>query len=613
MDRNQIIGLLLISVLILVYLQFFAPEEPIKNNNPATTESVTPEEAQKPSVPSASIDTVWTDSAVFEKYGKEYGVLAKNTVGEAKEVVLENKDIKIIFSTKGGSIKSILLKDYLTFDKKSLYLVDKESNKMSFKLPTKNGAVDLNNLYFTTQSQNQVVYEKDSASVSFRLEAEPGKYIERTYTLPGEGFQILSSIQTSGLENLIENKNIQFSWINDVKKVEKDLATTRISTTVNYYTAEGDFKNISESSLDPETESFNTPVKWVSMKQRFFTSAIIMEEPFNAGEVKSSVNEADTNLVKHLEAHLTLPGSVLKDGKIDFKYYFGPNNYQITKKVTEGFGNNVYLGWAIFSTINKYLVIPIFNFLQNYIGNYGIIILILVFIIKLILFPLSYKSHISLAKTKVLKPELDEIKAKHGNDMQKVQAEQMQLYSKVGVNPLSGCIPVLLQMPIFLALYNFFPNSIELRQESFLWAADLSTYDSIATLPFSIPGGYGNHVSLFCILMTISTLVYTWFNNQVSTITGPMKSMQYVMPVIFLFFFNSLAAGLTYYYFVNNLLTIGQQLGFRLFVDEKKIRQKLDENKVKNKDKKKSKFQQRLEDAMKQAETAKKAPAKRKK
>jgi YidC/Oxa1 family membrane protein insertase len=337
-----------------------------------------------------------------------------------------------------------------------------------------------------------------------------------------------------------------------------------------------------------------------------------MDEPFTSGVVKSTVDKADSSIIKQLEAHASIPASALNDGKLNFRYYFGPNNYQITKKVTEGFGSNVYLGWTIFSTINKFLVIPIFNFLQQYISNYGVIILILVMVIKILLFPLSYKSHISLAKTKVLKPEIDEIKAKYGDDQQKIQMEQMQLYSKVGVNPLSGCIPVLLQMPIFLALYNFFPNSIELRQESLLWAHDLSTYDSIATLPFTIPA-YGSHVSLFCILMTISTLIYTWFNNQATTVTGPMKSMQYVMPVVFLFFFNNLSAGLTYYYFINNALTIGQQLGFRAFVNEKKIRMKLEENKAKNVNKKKSKFAQRLEDAMKQAEGAKKISETKKK
>jgi YidC/Oxa1 family membrane protein insertase len=611
MDRNQVIGMTLMGALVIIYFIFFSPEQPIQSNTPQSTEAPAKKEETQSATPAPQIEE--NDSATIAQQQKALGAFAAGAVGEEKEVILENADIRVFLSTKGGAVKKVLLKNYFTFDKKPLYLVDESNSKISFEIPTSTGSISTNSLFFTTQSKNVSVVEKDSGEVAFRLELEPGKFIERTYKLPGKGFQLFSSINTKGLENIIQNKDVEFSWVNDVRKVERDLEPTRASTTVNYYTSEGEFKNLSESSIDPEEEKFSTPVKWIAMKQRFFTASIIMEEPFTSGTVKSSLdNPEDTTAIKHLEAQAIIPASALKDGKIDFRFYFGPNNYQIAKKVTEGFGSNVYLGWTIFSTINKFLVIPIFNFLQQYISNYGIIILILVLVIKLILFPLSYKSHISLAKTKVLKPEIDEIKAKYGDDMQKIQVEQMQLYSKVGVNPLSGCIPVLLQMPIFLALYNFFPNSIELRQESFLWAPDLSTYDSILTLPFTIPA-YGDHVSLFCILMTISTLIYTWFNNQVTTVTGPMKSMQYVMPIIFLFIFNSLSAGLTYYYFVNNLLTIFQQLGFRAFVNEKKIRMKLDENKAKNVNKKKSKFAQRLEDAMKQAETAKKVQETKKK
>jgi YidC/Oxa1 family membrane protein insertase len=296
----------------------------------------------------------------------------------------------------------------------------------------------------------------------------------------------------------------------------------------------------------------------------------------------------------------------LQDGNGDFTFFFGPNNYQILKKIAPGFSNNVYLGWGIFSWFNKFLIIPIFNFLENYIANYGIIIMILVLIIKIMLSPLSYKSYVSMAKTKVLKPELDIIREKHEGDMQKIQAEQMQLYQKVGINPLSGCIPMLLQLPILLAMFNFFPNSIELRQESFLWADDLSTYDSIMNLPFHIPA-YGSHVSLFTLLMTASTILYTWSNSQMTTIQGPMKTIQYVMPIMFLFFLNSYSSGLTFYYFVSNIVTFGQQAIIRKFVDEDKIRAVLEENKKRNVNKKKSKFQQRLEEAMKTSEEIKKS------
>ena len=260
--------------------------------------------------------------------------------------------------------------------------------------------------------------------------------------------------------------------------------------------------------------------------------------------------------------------------------------------------------------INKFAIIPIFHFLEKYISNYGVIIIIMVFIIRLVLAPLTYKSHMGMAKMRVMKPELDEIKEKHDGDMQKAQQEQMALYQKVGINPLSGCIPMLLQMPILFAMFYFFPNSIELRQQSFLWAHDLSTYDSILDLPFTIPF-YGDHVSLFTLLMTASTILYTWSNSQITTVQGPMKSLQYVMPIMFLFFLNSYSSGLTFYYFVSNIVSFGQIALFRKFIDEDKIKKVLEENKKKNANKKKSSFQQRLDEAMKAQQKKKKQPKKK--
>jgi YidC/Oxa1 family membrane protein insertase len=264
------------------------------------------------------------------------------------------------------------------------------------------------------------------------------------------------------------------------------------------------------------------------------------------------------------------------------------------------FEKNIDLGWSVFAWVNKLLVIPVFNFLEQYFTNYGIIIILLVVFLKTLLFPLTYKSYLSMAKMKVLKPEIDAIKEKHEGDMQKSQQETMKLYSSMGVNPLSGCVPMLLQIPILFALLNFFPNSIELRQEGFLWAHDLSTYDVFAKLPFTIPF-YGDHVSMFTLLMTLSTILYTWQNNQVNTMQGPMKFYSYLMPVMIMFVVNSFSAGLSFYYFVANIITFGQQAIIRLFVDDKKIRAKLEENQVKNKDKKPGGFQKRLQEAMKAA------------
>jgi YidC/Oxa1 family membrane protein insertase len=262
--------------------------------------------------------------------------------------------------------------------------------------------------------------------------------------------------------------------------------------------------------------------------------------------------------------------------------------------------------------VNKFVIIPLFDLLNNFINNYGLIIIIMVLIIKLVLSPLSYKAYLSMAKMKVLKPEMDEIKEKHGDDMSAAQQETMKLYQQVGVNPVSGCVPMLLQMPILFAMFYFFPQSIELRGKPFLWAEDLSTYDTFIQLPFTIPF-YGSHVSLFVLLMTVSTILYTWSNQQVSTVQGPMKAFSYMMPLIFMFVLNSYPAALSFYYFVSNLVTFGQQAIIRRFVDDDRIRKILEENKKNAKNRKKSKFQQRLEAAMKAQQQQQQGQKKKKK
>ncbi|MBI3482542.1 MAG: membrane protein insertase YidC, partial [Bacteroidetes bacterium] len=320
-----------------------------------------------------------------------------------------------------------------------------------------------------------------------------------------------------------------------------------------------------------------------------------------------SFDANDSSIVKKAEVNLSIPASTLAKGKADFSYYFGPNDYRITKDVTEGFSRNVYLGWPPVIWVNKFLVMPVFQFLQKFISNYGLVILLLVLFMKLLLTPLVYHSLLGMAKMRLLKPELDLIKEKNGDNMAQAQQDQMKLYQQAGVNPFSGCIPLLLQMPILFSMFYLFPNSIDLRQQSFLWAEDLSTYDSILNLPFSIPF-YGDHVSLFVLLMTASQLVYTSQQNQLTSVQGPMKSMGYVMPVVFMFVLNSFSAGLSFYYFISNLITFSQQAIVKRFVDEDKIKAIMDENRKKaaSGTSKKSKFMTKLEDAMKASEEARK-------
>ena len=501
---------------------------------------------------------------------------------------------------------SYFLHFFKTYKKEPLILIDGESSDFSYLININNQEIDLADLYFDANTSNQVVSGNDTLEVSFTLDLGGGRRISHTYGIANGTYQIKYQLNLEGFDDVLTVDQLVYHWNDDIKALEKDVEESRLKTTINYYLASEDFEDLKARSDELEEETISEPIKWVAIKQKFFTSSsIIAEDPFTNGYIKTNVNKENENLVKNAEVLLEIP--LNETGPSNFTYYFGPNNYQILKKVTDGFSKNIYLGWPPVNFVNKFLIIPIFNFLEDAVGNYGIIILILVIIIRIILFPLSYKSHISMAKTKLLKPELDKIKEEHGNDMQKVQSAQMQLYQKAGVNPLSGCIPVLLQMPILVAMFYFFPNSIELRQEAFLWADDLSTYDSFITWNGTVPL-LGSHLSLFTLLMTLSTILYTWMNNQVTSVQGPMKNIGYFMPVVFLFVLNNFSAALTYYYFLSNIFSFGQQAVIRRYVDDEKIRQIMEDNKLKNKHKKKSKFQARLEEAMKAKEEVSTTP-----
>jgi YidC/Oxa1 family membrane protein insertase len=611
MDRNQVTGIVLIVLLMVGYMFIVGNQEDNKINKTAVDTASVKKQVTISSIGADSILMAATpDSSLEKEFVAKYGVFAFAAKGQAKELTLENNNVKVSLNSRGGIVNKVLLKKYKTDRKEPLYVVDDTSSQLNLiatlnSARANNGKVDLTDLYFSDSESKK----GDTSYVDFKINISPDKYIVQTYSLAPESYVVNYSIKFFGLDNEIQNTPVEFLWKQRLPKNEADLEQARTRSTVNYYLTNGEFDYLSETSHDLEKESLDLPIKWISMKQKFFCSAIIAQNNFEKGVVRSNVDISNPASVKNLEADLLIPIGDLKTGKGNFQYYFGPNKYEILKKVTDGFDKNVYLGFPVINWVNRFIVIPTFNFLQQFIHNYGIIIIILGILVKLILLPLSYKSQISMAKMKVMKPELDEIKAKYGDDMQKVQSEQMVLYREVGINPLSGCIPVLLSMPVLLAMFSFFPNSIELRQESFLWAHDLSTYDAPIRLPFEIPY-YGSHVSIFTLLMTISTLAFTYFNNQMSSqVQGPMKVVSYIMPVVFMFVLNSFPAGLSFYYFVSNLLSIGQQLLIRKFVDEDKIRQTLDENKKKNVSTgggKKSKWMQRVEDAMKARDDAKK-------
>ncbi|MCC9138017.1 membrane protein insertase YidC [Pontibacter silvestris] len=596
MDKNQAVGFGLIAVLLLAYTFFFSkPDE-------AANRQATQQQAKVEQLNSTVVAE--KDSLTQARRATALGAFGAAANGEASTTTIENENIRVTLNTKGGLVEEVLLKNYKTYDGKPLFLFDSESSTTDVQFTTNDGkTVSLSDLYFTASDVKTVQSETGEAkTITYRAQIGDNQYIDQTYTLYNNSFMLGYRLDFKGLSSQVSGNNLTFTWTDQLKQLERDLKQNRAKSTINYYTIEDGFDKMSISE-SKETETLDEPVKWVANKQNFFTAGIIAGNNFAGAKIEATVDPADTSVVKTLASQILIPAQDVLSGKGEFMYYFGPNDYKILNKVGNDFDRNLDLGWGIFSYVNKWLIIPAFDFLENYIASYGIIIILLVLYIKTILFPLTYKSYLSMAKMKVLKPEIDDIKERNDGDMQKTQMETMKLYQEMGVNPLSGCIPMLLQMPILFAMFNFFPNSIELRQESFLWATDLSTYDIFAKLPFTIPF-YGDHVSMFTLLMTASTILYTWSNNQMNTMQGPMKFYSYLMPLIFMFVLNSYPAGLSFYYFMSNIVTFSQQAIIRNFVNEGKVRAKLEANKHKIKEKKQKggpSFTERMQEAMRAA------------
>ena len=600
MDRNQATGLILFAAVILVYSFFFAstPEIPeVDSTTTAQTESTQANAASKSEFQETISEN---DSTLDAARLAKYGALAALTVGEEESLTLENDLIQVHISSKGAEVKEVILKEYKSWNMEPLELFNEESSKMDFIIESKNGPLDLNDLYFTpTIEKGQNEEGTPTQTLTLKATTDSGQIIQ-TFTLADGSYEVKKSFEIDRYPGIFTGNALSLTWEDHVIAQEMNLAESRRQARLNYYTTSGSFDNLGAGN-DLEQETINEPVKWVSFSQRFFTAAMVADTDFQNVSITQST-PADSSIVRTMATSLSIP---LQDGKAGFTYYFGPDKYKTLKKVTDGFEDNVDMGYFFVSWVNKYIIVNLFAFLEKFFTNYGVIIIIIVFLIKLALFPLTYKSYIGMAKMRVIKPEIDELKEKYGDDATKMQQEQMKLFSKLGVSPISGCLPMVLQMPFLFAMFFFFPNAIELRQESFLWATDLSTYDTFFKLPFTIPF-YGSHVSMFTLLMTVSQIIYTHFNNQLTTATGPMKNLGYIMPVMFMFILNSYPAGLSFYYFVSNMVTFGQQAMIKLFVDDEKIRAKVEESKAKNVNKKKSKFQQKLEDAMKAADNTRK-------
>jgi YidC/Oxa1 family membrane protein insertase len=537
------------------------------------------------SVPSTTIATASSGSA--------WNTLAPDS-SAADTLVLENEKIKIYFLAKGAMPVKAELKEHLTWQKKTLTLFN--NNQIYFRFPNYLGVDGTNQIQFTPKQIN-------NSQLDFNAQASDGSSIALNWILKPNSYMASLESGFNFKENspVIASSNVNLRWISNAPGKEKNRQNERDNATIYYKSsATGEVDKLNPLGFDSLAmpESFS----WIAFKQQFFTAAVMPQKPLLSGGLISTRPGAATEDVKTYAANFNIDQKLSDRSPLKIDFYFGPTHYSTLKDAGNDLQLQIPLGWGIFGWVNKFLVIPVFNWLDTYGLNYGIVILFLTIIIKLILFPFQFKSYLSQAKMRVLKPEMDELNKKFENeDPLKKQQALMALYKEAGVNPLGGCFPLLLQLPILLAMFNFFPNAIELRQQSFLWAEDLSTFDSIITLPFSIPV-YGDHVSLFALLMTISTIIYTMMNNSLSVQNEQMKQMKwmmYLMPVVFLLVLNSYAAGLNYYYFLANIITFGQQFAFTKLVDEKKIHAQIQANKLKPASQKMSSFQQKLEEMAK--------------
>ena len=575
----------------------------------------------------------WRPQRLRQRYASVRSLTAAREA-EAEEFIVENDVMAVLFSTRGGQIKGVTLKDYTQYgprgkrDRK-IEMMDPATARFGLSFYLKNGLknVPVNTLDYVFTAQ-PVVGEADGAkSVVMRLPVAEGAYLEYRYLIydteaPERDYLVDFDVRLVNMAPEMANQTqIQIDWANTTFQNEKGFQNENMYTTLSYRFP--DETSIEELGMSEGAKSKNisTQVNWVAFKQQFFSSVFIAPDNVSYANLAFDTAAPESSLLKTFTAQMGVPYTPQTEG-YDFAFYFGPNKYSILKKIGEPGGADIYLerlvplGWGIFGWVNRWCVIPVFDFLRNYIGSFGIISFILVLLVKLVISPLTYKSYVSMAKMRLVKPQIDELAKKYPKpeDAMKKQQATMELYKKAGINPMGGCIPMLIQMPILIAMFRFFPASIELREQPFLWADDLSSYDSVLNLPFSIPF-YGDHVSLFALLMALSLFGYSYFSYQQTASSQPQMAgmkfmMVYMMPIMMLFWFNSYSSGLCYYYLLSNIFTIGQTLVIRRMVDDNKIHAIMQANAAKKSKGKKSKFQQRYEELMRQQEAQQRAKRK---
>lgn len=636
MDKNTIIGFLLIGAVVIGFSIYSKPsdeeialhqkQQQIEDSIKLAQTTVTSEEfidslnktenqTEAGSFFGQNVAETTTDSTSVSNIQND----SIKNVSKDETLNIENDLIKLGISTRGGQIVSSQLKGYKTFKGDSLYLLNNNA-RFSLLLTDKKGRqLDTKDAVFTANKTSD-------STIVMRLSYSDTKYVDFIYSLGATEYMVNFDIRTVGMGDILDRSNLdqfQLIWEQALSQKEKYYDGEQRYSQILYKVEGSDVEKLSETS--DEKQEITVPVKWVGFKDQFFATTLIADYNIEIAQLASKVyTNKESGYLKDCSAHLYIPTVTENDGSVNagFRFFMGPLEYSRLKD----FDNNITdarqkldldkmvpLGWSLFRWINQYFIIPLFSWLGTFNLNMGLVILILTIIVKIIISPLTYKSFLSSAKMRVLRPQIEELNAKFPKteQMQERQQATMKLYNSAGVNPMSGCIPMLLQMPILIALFQFFPSAIELRQESFLWALDLSTYDDIISWGFHIPL-IGSHLSIFCLLMTVTNIVYTKFNMD-ATNTGQqqipgMKWMMYLMPVVFLFVLNNYPAGLTYYYFVSTLITIILTIAFRYLIDEEKLLKQLEENK--KKPKKKSGFMARLEEAQKLQEQQARAKAK---
>lgn len=596
-DLKSIIGFVLIFILLLW----------VMNNNRPTQEELAKRKAEQEQAAATKNPQNNTATAATADLGAfAYG----NAQANAKDgvTVIENKDVKLTINNKGGDLKEVLLKQFKTYESMPVYLIKDKNAIFALNFKTTQGQeLNTQQLYFEPS-----LSQKDGKQLlSMKVKTGENSYLEYVYTLPAEGYMVDVAVRSQGLSGVLNSQNpIELVWGLKARRMEKSVTYENRYTQSAIRYADDKINRMSQGGNSGTKEE---QVSWVAYKQHLFTSVLISDSAFANGNFLSyniaNEESKDVKYTKNLKSTFPLK---TKGGELSesLHFYFGPSDYNVLKQYNDKYELTelIPLGWGIFGWLNKWLFIPLYNFLADYF-SVGLVIILMTIIVRLLLSPIVYKSYVSQAKMKVLRPEIEEINKKYEEPMKR-QQETMALYSKAGVNPMSGCIPALLQLPVFLALFNFFPTEFGLRQKSFLWAEDLSSYDAIFELPFSIPF-YGSHVSLFPLLASVAIFIYSLM-TMAQTVQPQqpgmpnMKFLIYLSPVMMLFFFNNYASGLSLYYFVSNLLTILIMLAIKHWIlDEKKIHAQIQENKMKPK--KESKFQAKMREMMEQAEAQRKA------